>query len=260
MAIADEIQRIKTNIANAYTELENKGATIPETKNSENLASTIATVSSGGGDLDEYYTGTINVGTSTGSGILKSIKKLPALTPVGTSLNYAFYRCSVLTTLPNIDYSKVLTFRYAFQYCSKLNNVKIGVCQPTDIGYAFSYDTGLINLDLSNVDGSKIVAFTDMIYGCSNIENYIPPTNIGKGFTQKSNNYNNYTQNYSNCTKLTHDSLMNIINGLYDLNLTYNVAGGGTLYTQKLTLGSTNLAKLTADEIAIATNKGWAVS
>jgi hypothetical protein len=53
---------------------------------------------------------------------------------------------------------------------------------------------------------------------------------------------------------------MNVINNLYDLNLTYDVANGGTLYTQKLTLGSTNLAKLTADEIAIATSKGWTVS
>lgn len=54
MAIADEIQRIKTNIANAYTELENKGATIPSDKNSNNLASTITTItgsgSGGGGD------------------------------------------------------------------------------------------------------------------------------------------------------------------------------------------------------------------
>lgn len=56
-------------------------------------------------------------------------------------------------------------------------------------------------------------------------------------------------------TGLTHESLMNIINNLYDLNLTYNVAGGGTLYTQKLVIGEENIAKLTADEIAIATAK-----
>ena len=47
MSITSEIERINTNISNAYTELENKGATIPELKNSNNLASTIATVSSG---------------------------------------------------------------------------------------------------------------------------------------------------------------------------------------------------------------------
>jgi hypothetical protein len=66
--------------------------------------------------------------------------------------------------------------------------------------------------------------------------------------------------NLSTCTALTHDSLINVINGLYDLNLTYDVANGGTLYTQTLNLGSTNKAKLTAEEIAIATAKGWTVS
>lgn len=57
MAITDEIQRIKTNIANAYTELENKGATIPETKNSNNLASTITTITGGGGGGDASING-----------------------------------------------------------------------------------------------------------------------------------------------------------------------------------------------------------
>lgn len=52
---------------------------------------------------------------------------------------------------------------------------------------------------------------------------------------------------------------MDVINKLYDLNLTYDVANGGTLYTQVLSLGDTNKEKLTAEEIAIATNKGWTV-
>ena len=53
---------------------------------------------------------------------------------------------------------------------------------------------------------------------------------------------------------------MNVINNLYDLNLTYDVANGGTLYAQSLVLGSTNMDKLTAEEIAIATAKGWNVT
>jgi len=46
---------------------------------------------------------------------------------------------------------------------------------------------------------------------------------------------------------------MNVINNLYD------IATKGC-NTQQLVLGSTNIAKLTAEEIAIATNKGWTVS
>ena len=50
-------------------------------------------------------------------------------------------------------------------------------------------------------------------------------------------------------TKLTHESLMSIINALADKS------GTGTTFT--ITLGTENLAKLTDAEKAIATQKGW---
>lgn len=53
MSIASEISRIKTNIAAAYDEAEAKGATMPATENSANLADTIATISGGGIPIDE---------------------------------------------------------------------------------------------------------------------------------------------------------------------------------------------------------------
>lgn len=49
MSIASEISRIQTNIANTYTALGEKGATMPAVLNSDNLADTVATVTSGGG-------------------------------------------------------------------------------------------------------------------------------------------------------------------------------------------------------------------
>ena len=56
----------------------------------------------------------------------------------------------------------------------------------------------------------------------------------------------------NSCTKLSHDSLMSFINALYDYK------GSGKTYT--LTLGSTNLAKLTDAEKAVATEKGWTLA
>jgi hypothetical protein len=44
MSIVSEIERIKTNIANAYAKCEEKGATLPELLNSENLAACIASI------------------------------------------------------------------------------------------------------------------------------------------------------------------------------------------------------------------------
>ena len=53
MAIVDEIERIKTNIANAYTALEEKGATLPTERNSANLSAVIVEVPTGGGSTIE---------------------------------------------------------------------------------------------------------------------------------------------------------------------------------------------------------------
>lgn len=57
---------------------------------------------------------------------------------------------------------------------------------------------------------------------------------------------------FSACTKLTHDSLMSIINHLKDFS--------GTTTTKTCTLGTTNLAKLTNAEKKIATDKGWSLA
>ena len=54
---------------------------------------------------------------------------------------------------------------------------------------------------------------------------------------------------HSNYPNLSKESIMNIINCLCE-----------TTETLTLTLGSTNMAKLTEAEIAIATNKGWTVA
>lgn len=58
--------------------------------------------------------------------------------------------------------------------------------------------------------------------------------------------------NLTYCTKLTHDSLMSVINALKDYS--------GTGTTRTVTLGATNLAKLTDAEKAIATQKGWTLA
>lgn len=60
--------------------------------------------------------------------------------------------------------------------------------------------------------------------------------------------------NVSMCTKLTHDSLMSILNCLAD----YSEDASGTSWV--VTLGATNLAKLTDGEKAVASQKGWTLA
>ena len=49
MSISSEITRINQNIASAYTACNNKGATMPQTQNSANLAASITSITTGGG-------------------------------------------------------------------------------------------------------------------------------------------------------------------------------------------------------------------
>lgn len=57
-AFITQINRIKQNIEDSYLRAEQKGATIPSVKNSENLPSTIESITaggSGGGNFEKMY-------------------------------------------------------------------------------------------------------------------------------------------------------------------------------------------------------------
>ena len=113
---------------------------------------------------------------------------------------------------------------------------------------------GCTNLTtIPEMDCGKATDITNMLMSCSKLTTLGGFKDLGKAYkTTYSANYSSYKLDLSYANSLTHESLMNVINGLYD------IATNGC-NTQQLKLGSTNLAKLTAEEIAIATNKGWTV-
>ena len=58
MSVATEINKLKTNLVNAYNAISDKGGTIPLLANADNLASAIQTIT-GGGETPDYLTPTI---------------------------------------------------------------------------------------------------------------------------------------------------------------------------------------------------------
>lgn len=82
--------------------------------------------------------------------------------------------------------------------------------------------------------------FSTVFQGCENLENLTILETI------KTNEFNVQWS-----TKLTHDSLMSILNALEDKSADTS----GTVWT--VTLGEINIAKLTDAEQEIANNKGW---
>lgn len=188
---------------------------------------------------------------------LESIPQL--ITSKCTNMHSMFYYCTNLKGIPQLDTSNATNTNGMFYHCDNLITApSIDISKVTDAGSMFGQCVLLSSVP--EYDVSSLYRLGSIFYNCGNLTNLGGLVNLGKGYTIQTKNNANQTLNLSYSPLLTHDSLMNIINNLYDLNLTYNVAGGGTLYTQSLVLGDTNLNKLTAEEIAIATNKGWTVS
>lgn len=182
-----------------------------------------------------------------------------------TDMRNMFSTCNDLKTLDlsNFDTSNVTDMYGMFKYCSDLTSLDLNNFNTSNVkgmAYMFNGCTNLVDLNISSFDMGKVEAATGFFQYTRNIVNLRFGKNLGKNYQSKQENAGKQTLDLSELTKLTHDSLMSVINNLYDLNITYSLIGDGTLYRQNLKLGSTNLAKLTAEEIAIATNKGWNVT
>ena len=299
MAISNELTTLKANISNAYNAIQAKGGTIPTNKNTQNLSNAINTIQGGGG-VDDYLITTLTSSKYKIIQLIKAIPPMsiesnvtdlnymfngcsslltiPSLdTSNVTNMSYMFNGCMTLTTIPLLDTSNVTDMTYTFGYCSSLLTIPLlDTSKVTDMTYMFfscKALTTIPSLDTSNVtnmsymfngckalttipslDTSNATNITHWFDGCNNLENIGGFQNLGNAYSKTSSaGYSRYELNFSSSKKLTHDSLMNVINKLYDIKTKGCKA-------QKLVLGTDNKAKLTAEEIAIATNKGWTVS
>ena len=158
-----------------------------------------------------------------------------------TDMSDMFYNCSKLTELDlsNFNTSNVTTMNSMFNDCKLLTELDLSsfdTSKVTTMGSIFSGCT-FTSLDLSNWNVSKVTSVSSAFHNCKALTDFKAPKNI------------NATFNFSTCTNLTHDSLMSIINNLATVTS-----------TKKLTLGATNLAKLTDEEKAIAVNRGWTLA
>lgn len=150
-------------------------------------------------------------------------------TSLGTDFSSMFNGCSHLYILPDeLDTSNGTTFSSMFSGCANLT-------------------------DIPELDLSKATNIGSIVSGCTNLTNLGGFKNLGQAYsTSRAENYTNYKLNFSS-SNLTHDSLMNIINNLYDIKTK-------GCNNQAVTFGATNLARLSAEEIAIGTDKGWNIS
>ena len=179
-----------------------------------------------------------------------------------TDMSYMFSNCFSLTTIPLLDTSNVTNMYSMFQSCSKLTTIpQLDTSNVTDMTNMFGSCSKLTTIP--QLDTSNVTNMNRMFFNCASLTS-VPQLDTS--------NVTDMNRMFSNCsrleeihminmkvsfdiqysTKFTREALVEIINNCYDVT-TLNK-------TAKLTMGSTNLAKLTDEDKLIATNKGWTLA
>ena len=192
-----------------------------------------------------------------------------------TDMSRMFSDCSKLTTVPQLDTSKVTNMSYMFYSCKALSSIpQLDTSKVTDMSYMFYYCSKLTSIP--QLDTSKVTNMSDMLYGCSKLTT-VPKLYCGKissgsyidifynntmsnvtdlgGFEDlgKVSGFSKPSYFLKNCPNLTKESVMNVINNLYDRKTArYSVV--------TLPFNTKSLALLSDEEKAIATNKGWTLA
>lgn len=152
--------------------------------------------------------------------------------PLATNMSHFFQDCSA-TIIGNINAPSTAHVDEFFWNCKVVTLGDVYAPKASNTSWFFDNTSSLVTC------GKITVAHfnNNMLYGTRNIENF-------GGFVGLADSFD-----FSSLTKLTEQSLVNI------MNEAATVTGG-----QVLTFGSTNLAKLSDEEKAIATSKGWTLA
>ena len=205
-----------------------------------------------------------SLGTSTDMSAIfaycSSLKSLPILdTSNVLKVNSAFRECTSLTEIPLYDFGNVSNINYCFEDCSNITTLP--PFNTRNVRDCYNFVNKCSNLQSLPLLDFGSVNRTNNLLGGYTFKNL---TDLG-GFKDLKTSV---TSNFLNlCPNLTVESLMNVINNLWDWtdypdgNAPLN---DGTIHnfgtSHSLKFGSTNLNKLTEEQIAVATAKGWTLT
>ena len=182
------------------------------------------------------------------------LKTIPLFNTSNVTTMYGtFSGCSVIDNLPLLDTSKVTKMNDTFKRCYDLKKIpEINTQNVTSYNSTF-YDCASL-YEIPALNASKVTDVNQMFIICKKLKDFGGLINLGEAYnTRQPANISSYKLTLDDSPELTHDSLMNVINNLYDIKTK-------GCNPQGLVLGGTNLTKLTSEQIAIATERGWSVS
>lgn len=152
-----------------------------------------------------------------------------------TTMVSMFRECSKLTSIPQLSTKNVTNMYGMFYNCSKLTTIpQLSTSKVDNMNNMFSGCSSLESIPL--LDTSKVTYMDSMFNGCSSLKSILM-TGMKVSF------------DISASTKFEKTDLLIILNNLATVTT-----------TKTLKMGATNLAKLTDEDKAIATNKGWTLA
>ena len=176
-----------------------------------------------------------------------SLSSLPIMdTSKVTNMSSMFTYCSTITSIPVLNTSKVTNMYQMFYNCKSLTSVPI-----MDTSKVTNMDTMFYNCSaltsVPEMDMSNLPAMSTTFFGCSNLTSVGGFTNLGKAFTSAQTIYFNYPN-------LDNQSVQNIIDTIFDMNL--NTQGGSAT----IKLRQTVIDAMTDEQKSQLAAKGWTLT
>lgn len=176
-----------------------------------------------------------------------------------TRMDSMFYNCNNLTTIPQLNTGKVTKMNSMFYNCSKLPTIPLlNTSNVTTMSSIFFGCNDLITI--SQLDTGKVTNMSGAFYNCNDLQT-VPALDC--------TNVTNMNSIFAGCSSLKSILMTNIgVNLDISASTLFERADLVTILnnlktvttTKTLKMGATNLAKLTDEDKAIATNKGWTLA
>ena len=185
-------------------------------------------------------------GTETTTELINKVNDIESggtsvINPEWTDWRYFSYynnRNNLVARLKYSDTANGKKFSNMFNYCDALTSIpQLDTSNGTDFGSMFNNCRALTSISLLNMSNVFGTNWSSMFYNCPALKNV-----TFEGTIPVRGNMSVF----SSCPNLTVESLMSFINALTNMSDTA---------TYTITIGSTNLAKLTEEQIQIATDK-----
>ena len=258
MTIADNLQTLIDCKADMKSAIEEKGVTV--SGGLSTYADAIRRIE-GGGVLSKFQNGTtfnrsscttippIDISEMTNLDWLfqdcTQLTSIPQLNTTHIDCMYGtFSGCVRLTDIPILDVSNCDCFKWTFN-ATKIKQVPLtNMNKLKSLTGMFTSCTELTSIPL--MDCANVVDCDNMCYMCSNLVDIAGFKNLGK--------YNAITLElmFKEAPKISRQSCINIFNNLYDRKSAgYSV--------KEIDFDNAVLNRLSSDDIAIATKKGWTV-